>query len=606
MAFIRIKSLTASGPGVEDSTIIFGKKLTVIAGPSDTGKTCIYKCIDYILGGNNDASNLPFDEEDKYNTVAVELETHKGKIKLTREQKSSSTYVNSEIEDIKSGEYVLKESKKNQNTINSLFLKLIDIPVDIKLPKNDKGKPGAFTWRTIKNSFIIDEHRADTDKSILLEVPNQPLYLASLIYLISGNELNEYKGDKEAELIKKTKKNTLLAYIKQQREMLEKKKISLELKLQNIPEGKTIDEYINELNKEIDLINQKIDDATKEYAEINKEKIEINTRLTKNKALIERYTSLSTQYSTDINRLTFIVDNEELIKGRVKKTKCPYCDSDIIPKDQSSYIQASQAELVKAVKNSQDLEETRVFIQNQIDDDEMMQKDCNERLAAIQSLINKEYIPQRNQIAKQIQQFREYLQIEGSLSLMAENDADLKSDLEKIESEPVTSFTPFKGKPLFYNLISAQLVAECQSILEEIGYDPITSVEIVKSTLDLKINGKTKANRGKGYKAFTNSVLLLGFRKFMNQHSAKCYNFYMFDSPLKGLALPDIDVSANIRAGFFKYLVNNQLEDQVIIMENTHDNEIPPMDESDDVKIYKFTQDPNDGRYGFLLSVRRK
>ena len=439
-----------------------------------------------------------------------------------------------------------------------------------------------------------------------MDIQNQPLYLASLIYLISGNELNEYKGDKEAEIIKKTKRNTLMTYIKQQRELLEKKKLSLESELQGLPKDTSIDEFINELNNEIDSINKKIDEATNQHTSINKEKLEINARLIKNKALIERYASLSTQYNTDINRLTFIVDNEELIKNRARRTKCPYCDSEITPKNQSSYIQASQAELVKAVRNSQDLEETRISIQNQIDDDLAMLKDCDERLTEIQKIIKKEYIPQREQIAIQIQQFKEYIQIESSLVLIAENDEELKSDLEKMESEPIATFTPFKGKPLFYNLISAQLATECQSILEEIGYDPINSVEITKSTVDLKINGKTKANRGKGYKAFTNSVLLLGFRRFMNQHSSKCYNFYMFDSPLKGLALPDEHVSANIRAGFFNYLVNNTLEDQVIIIENTHDYELPLLEESNDVKIYEFTQDPNNGRYGFLLSIKRK
>ena len=80
----------------------------------------------------------------------------------------------------------------------------------------------------------------------------------------------------------------------------------------------------------------------------------------------------------------------------------------------------------------------------------------------------------------------------------------------------------------------------------------------------------------------------------------------MFDSPLKGLALPDENISPNIRAGFFNYLVSNTLNDQVIIIENTRDNELPPLKETDDIKIYEFTQDPNNGRYGFLLSVRRK
>ena len=537
MPFIRIKKLTANGPGVDASTIEFGNKLTIIAGPSDTGKTCIYKCIDYIFGGNNDADNLPFDEQDKYNEISLSLETHKGNIVLSRKQKENITTVNSDIPDIESGEYALKESKTNSKTINKLFLQLIDAPTDLKLPKNDKGAVGSFTWRTIKNSFIIDEERADTKKSILIDTDGQPLYLASMIYLLSGNELTEYKGDKDSELVKKTKKNTLIEYIKQQRDILEKKKKSFEAKLSNMSEGQTLDDLINELNKQLDDLNEKIDKASSDYSDLSKQKITISNRLAKNRSLIERYDTLSSQYNTDINRLTFIVDNEDLIKKRARTTRCPYCDSEMMPKDQSSYIQASQAELVKAVKNSSDLEETRVNVQNQIDDDEALLADINERIAEIQKLINGSYIPQRTKLAKQVQEYREYIQIQASLDLMAESDKELKEDMDKIEAEQISTFTPFKGKPLFYNLVAADLTNECRSILEEIGY-PVQSVTLNKTSIDLVINGKAKTNRGKGYKAFTNSVLLLGFRKYLYDHSPKCYNFICLTPLLRVYLFP--------------------------------------------------------------------
>lgn len=572
-----IKTLIASGPNVVTSTIEFGKKLTIIAGPSDTGKTCIYKRIDYIFGGNNDASNLPFDENDGYNTISVVLETHKGLITLTRKQKSSITAVVSEAEGIESGDYVLKETKANSKTINSLFLKLIDAPINLKLPCDDKGKSASFTWRTIKVSFIVDEHKADTKKSVLIDVQNQSLYLASLIYMISGNELSECKGDKEAEIIKKAKKIALLEYITKQRKTLERKKDELKAKLQIIPESKTAEELIKALNLKIDSINAQIDKAAAEFTSLNKEKIKIEDRLIRNKALIDRYSSLATQYNTDINRLTFIVDNEGLIKKKTKKTKCPYCDSEIMPVDQSSYIQASQAELVKAVTNSQELEETRIVIQSQIDDDEFLAKDYEERLSQIHNIIEKEYLPQSDLIAKQIQQLQDYLQIEASLAILEESDNELSNDIKTIQNDKISTFTPFKGKQIINDLISSQLEKECRIILEQIGYTPIESVEFSSATLDLTINGKAKMNRGKGFNFFINSLLLLSFRKFMNDYSEKCYNFYMFDSPLKGLSLPDDDVAPNIRAGFFKYLTCNDLNDQVIIIENTHDGELPQL-----------------------------
>ncbi|HPX33225.1 MAG TPA: hypothetical protein PLT36_06960 [Erysipelotrichaceae bacterium] len=585
----------------------FGNKLTVIAGPSDTGKTCVYKCIDYIFGGNNDEDNLPFDENEGYTTVSLELETHKGTITLTRIQKESTTVVSSNIEGISSGEYGIKASKKNPNTMNELFLKLMDAPLDLKLPSNDKGKTAAFTWRTIKQAFIVDEGRADSKKSILLAQNNEPLYLASMIYMMTSNTLEEYKGDPKKELIKKTRKETLLNYIQGQRENLLKKKKDFEEKLKNLPEGKTLEDLVGELNNSIEELTKQIDDLSSQHQSLINELIPIRDRLTKNQTLITRYEKLSSQYATDINRLTFIVDNEDLIKNRTKKTKCPYCDSDIVPHNQESFIQASQAELVKAVTNSNELEETRVQIQDQIDDDQALINDYNERISQINLKIKNELIPQRKALTTKLQSYKDYMAIEGSLAYMDESDKELSDDYAKYEAEPDIAYTPFKGRPLFHNLLVNEIPTYAREILTEIGYAPINSVDFPKNNLDLLVNEKRKSARGKGYKAFTNTVLLLAFRKYLNTHSEKCFHFYMFDSPLKGLNLPEGQLlTENIRAGFFNYLVNNTFNDQVIIFENTDKSELPQIQINNDIKVYNFSGVENINRYGFLESVRRK
>lgn len=611
MPFLRINKLIASGPEVETSEITFGKQLTVIAGPSDTGKSCIYKCIDYIFGGNNSDDNLPFDEQEGYKTITIEIETHKGLMTLIREQGNTSTTVISNIPDLESGNYSLKSSEDGKS-MNDLFLSLIDAPKDLKLPKNDKGESAAYTWRTIKQSFIVDENRADNSKSILLPKDGQPLYLASMIYYISGNELLEYKGDKETQVTKKTKKDTLLKFIEAQRETLREKKIEFEAKLNNQDHEKSIDEQINEISAKINELTKQIDIASKSHKEITDEMFPLEERLNKNNTILSRYNDLSSQYTTDINRLTFIVNNESLIKVRTKKAKCPYCDSAITPKDQTSYIRASQAELVKTIRNFNELEETMVKIRDQIDDDNALLSDCKERYAMISKTLNTDLLPERRKLTSLLQEYKENMQIQGSLSYMEESDKELQIQYEKIEAEKTLTFTPFKGKPLFYNLIGANIVPLCTSILTEIGYDPINHVHLDKSSIDLVVNGKKKSRRGKGYKAFTNSVLLLAFRKYLDEHSINNFHFFMFDSPLKGLALPEgLEKTNNIRAGFFNYLVNNTNGDQIIIMENTKDketneeHELPFIQETDEIKVYKFTQNDDTGRYGFLKSVKR-
>ena len=57
MGYIKITKLEVSGEK-GTSSIEFGEHLTIIAGPSDTGKSYIFKCIDYLFGA--DSTSLPF------------------------------------------------------------------------------------------------------------------------------------------------------------------------------------------------------------------------------------------------------------------------------------------------------------------------------------------------------------------------------------------------------------------------------------------------------------------------------------------------------------------------------------------------------------------
>ena len=59
-----IESITAHSVEKNDAVVSFGKGLNVIQGFSDTGKTFVLKCIDYIFG----STEIPFDNNTGYNT----------------------------------------------------------------------------------------------------------------------------------------------------------------------------------------------------------------------------------------------------------------------------------------------------------------------------------------------------------------------------------------------------------------------------------------------------------------------------------------------------------------------------------------------------------
>ena len=68
MAGFYIKKVIAKSIAKGDASITFGKGLTIIQGRSDSGKTCVANCIDFIFGGSVDK---PFKETAGYNGVTM-------------------------------------------------------------------------------------------------------------------------------------------------------------------------------------------------------------------------------------------------------------------------------------------------------------------------------------------------------------------------------------------------------------------------------------------------------------------------------------------------------------------------------------------------------
>ena len=223
MGYINLKKLTVSGKGKNDSIIEFGNKLTIIAGPSETGKSTIYRCLDYIFGAKNESKKQPLDYTDGYTEIKLELETDKGNITLKRSLNTNVTNVTSSIEGIESGEYLTQANKSNSNITNDLFLKILGLKYDLKLPANKDGKPVSFTWRTLKKAFFVEEDRADDTGSILLPSPTEEtLFIAGLIYFLTNDELENYKQDENPEM-KKAKRKAVIDYITKYKKQLESK-----------------------------------------------------------------------------------------------------------------------------------------------------------------------------------------------------------------------------------------------------------------------------------------------------------------------------------------------------------------------------------------------
>lgn len=74
-------SVVVSSPENEDAIITFAKGLDEHFRPSNTGKSCVLRCIYYCFGGQENRLMLRFG----YTTIKLFIETTDGDLVITRE-----------------------------------------------------------------------------------------------------------------------------------------------------------------------------------------------------------------------------------------------------------------------------------------------------------------------------------------------------------------------------------------------------------------------------------------------------------------------------------------------------------------------------------------
>ncbi|WP_216452524.1 ATP-binding protein [Arcanobacterium phocae] len=127
-----IKQVCATRPDGTTSTIDFRPGLNTVIGPSNTGKTRIFKTISWVFGDND---SLPFTPKTKYTHAHVTIITPHGEIVFHREaQRGKPIEIESTDPRINSGTYYL--DRKSKRPINTVMMTLLGIDSSRKVIKN--------------------------------------------------------------------------------------------------------------------------------------------------------------------------------------------------------------------------------------------------------------------------------------------------------------------------------------------------------------------------------------------------------------------------------------------------------------------------------------
>lgn len=608
MAGFYIKKVIAKSAAKGDASVSFGKGLNIIQGRSDSGKTCVANCIDFIFGGSVDK---PFKESAKYDgvTMIVASNDSEGEVTLHRTVGRNRVEVSSSIEGIESGTYDVNYHKGAKNPpLNEVWLKLIGIRQETMIVTNARFDKKRLTWRNLLRVFYLDETRIDDIDSIVEpkhRYMENTLFLSALLYLITGRTFTETDAQEKKE-IKKARRKAVKEYVNRKLQNAAERKGQLEKDL-HIFEGADIEEQIAQATAALQETRQKIDRALAESQRILSSILNAEERAAECDVLLTRYHRLAAQYKADIQRLSLIVEGEEAYLQVSQSARCPYCEGAITPRKRISYIASSKVEMERTMSQLSGLEETEHDVEDRKKEIRAELDTLKRQRDALESKIKTELRPQENKQQNTLNAYKAYLRIVSEIALIESYAADYGNDLTALENEQKTDKTlEYHPKDYFGDDFAATMSEFANIILKECCYSGLVQAHFNLSTFDIEVNGEDKgASHGKGYRSYLNTVMIMMLRKYLAANARFDPHIFIIDTPLHGFddgvddRMPD-----SMRAGLYRYFINHQDEGQLIIIENL--SHIPHLDYEKHgaiVETFEKVEAPGK-RYGFLNDVK--
>lgn len=596
---IYLKTLQSIGKE-KISEVIFEKGLNIISGASNTGKSYVVQCIDYMLG----SSEIPDDiiESNDYKYLLLEMATSFNKtftIKRNIRGDNTNTIFVYEAPiknmcDVKPLEMGI--NAKSKESISKYILTLLNLDKKKILTKKTTGTTKFISLRALINFIIVDENSIISKKSPLLsdkDSYNESEKKSTFRLLLTGVDDMDIKEVENPE-IHKAKLNAqielyerLISKVSQELRELGNSFIKDDL---NTQKNSLINQYLNNTT----LINQKV----KERNLLIKRKDELNDTLIENTRLLSRYNLLKEYYTNDIERLGFLEEGSFLL-NQLANVPCPICQNSSIPnkEDFEIIIKSCNEELNKNKNKIVDLDETIVNISEIIKKTSTEITDIFTYIDNITLGIENELKPHSDILKNNIQKI---------LDLQKEIDtkAALKNNIEEYTNSRNSCQAALKnyksinisneiGKN-FYNDFTEKI----SKLLNNWKYSEDSKIIFNEKKCDIEIDGKPRGHLGKGHRALTRAAFVIGLMEYIKSNDIDFLGFVILDSPLlslKEVESADERVSDQVQNAFWDNLSNISDEKQIIIIENKEPDDIIKCK----ANFIKFTGSNTDGRKGF-------
>lgn len=608
MGRLTLTHLTFTGTNVPIASVEFSPHVTVIHGPSDTGKSYIVDAIDFVLGAK-ELKEIP--ERDGYSRILLGLELPSGdRVTLARAVDGGAiglyrSDLRAEPQGPPDESLAAKHSATTASNVSRFLLEQVGLD-EKRVRKNSRNETNTLSFRDLTKLCLIGETKMQAE-----EAPG-----------ISGNHVNKTKeasvlkllltgeDDSALEAVPSAEEQKRLRGARQ--EVVERMLGQLEGQLQDVAEPAELKEQLGKLNRAIEVHTTAVGDLTKQRGQLLADRTRIENEEQAHRVeysdaatLRQRFDLLLKQYESDLARLEMISEVGNLL-GYFRQGTCVFCGAEPASQhlnvdcegDTTSFGLAVESETLKTRGLHEDLLVTIHSLNARSETLREAIKTARKKSSRFQKEVEKldvkitphqgdlhDLLAKRSEVEKHLGLYDQVASLEAMIRQIAgETEAEVATAVAGLSLTAVREFS-----------------VEISKRLQEWGYPGAASVRYDRNELDIIAGDQQRSAHGKGVRAILHASFSLALAQYCFDRELPHPGFVVLDSPLVTYRPPDHSGDGDeeppegvVRA--FYRDVQASFDGQVVIMENT--DPLDPL--AQDARDIPFTKRAGDGRYGFL------
>lgn len=604
---LTILELALTGKNTSKASITFEKGLNVITGASDTGKSFILQCIDYMFGAKNPPKKIDEAKDYEYIHLLIKRNFDDKKYQLKRSLNKAGVITVSSLDDQPDFKLKPKNDSRSKDNISAFLLDLTNL-VDKKVKTNKRNETVSLSFRDLAHLCIVPEEKIITENSPILtsNVIHHTKEKSVFSLVLTGEDDSEILAieDKKTISVKKSAKIEILEELIEQFTNSEEhypELIEIEAQIAKL------NLYYESLKEQFTFLKSTVDSQEQQRQQLWESFQNLNSELHTKKVLLERFKLLEEKYSSDLDRLISTVEANSVFDN-LQPTTCFFCKSAPEHQNHPTIKNYSADEIESAclheIRNinvlKKELSFTLYEVEKTYDGLTTSLEEKKSKLFSIEKEISELLKPKISNLSDEMQSTQKAISEQKNKLIHVERIDYLQNKIvtvnELVSIRVETSITErqtTKEISIFCKEIEDRFVEWGLFDEPRIGFNSHHNI------WDITISGKERGGYGKGFRALTYTAFSLALLKYCLKEKKPHPMFVIIDSPLVVFkeAEPDLEsIKTNIKYNFFNDILLEFKDEQVIIFEN---EDVPEKLKSS-MNFFEFTGNENIGRYGFI------